>query len=176
MTDSALLCTGVHVLCLCRGVSLRLLYVPHDPVGQVHAHDRTRRVQGRAVPSWLGACACQSELSRLFPDVCCLLILSFALLFFISHRLLNHSELFSSIRPCLVQGCEGSAGAVRSRSALLLPQTSTQCFSSATCGHLASSQGLSDTEAVGPLRSPGALVSLQDLTADTHMVLITRRE
>lgn len=104
--------------------------------------------------------------------------------FFISHRLLNCSGLFSSIHPLICHPLWAPTGpAWCKRSERQQPKLPLGVSPLPPVwvprGAQQGSQGLSDAEAVGPLRycaPPGALVSLQDLAADTHMVLITRRE
>lgn len=92
----------------------------------------------------------------------------------------------SSTSPCVLSSGhkQGVCGArlwwhVCTRFAHLSPQTSMQRFSTVPCGCPVGLSGpLRNRGSRNPsgLRSPAALVSLQDLTADTHMVLITRRE
>lgn len=182
VTDSAPLCTGVHLLCLRQGASLQLLPVSSDPVGQVHAHNRTRRVQGRAVPSWLGACACLSTLAIVSRCVWSLSLLFFHLPPPKALRALLHP---SSAPPHPVchqlwaqtgRACCKAVKAAPLQFAAGLHRCSTHKLPLRVSplppvwapGGLPGPLRRRGSRTLSLLRSPGALVSLQDLTADTH--------
>lgn len=111
--------------------------------------------------------------------------LSFSIFYFISNRLLNHLKLSSSIRPPLLRiPCHQlvCCKALKARLHQVCMSAASNFHSVFLHCHLRVSGGLSGplrrkgSRAASRLRSPAALVSLQDLTADTHMVLITRRD